>query len=116
MVAYRDSIGEISRVEELMTIHKKGDTVSLNFPEFLIDKILKTKMREDIDFLTKNSDIEETLYFLVKDLEDFLRQYTIPEVSNVYELTKTKWNSKEVLEQWNNHIMKLQRWYNRKHK
>jgi hypothetical protein len=116
ILAYMDSIGEISGTEELMTIHKKGGTVSLNFPQFLMNQNLKNQMRKNIDFLAENSDIDEILYFLVKDLEDFLRQYTIPEVSNVYELAKTKWNNKDVLEQWNNHIIKLQRWYNIKHK
>jgi hypothetical protein len=115
-LVYRHAYDEKIIKEDWVTLHKKGDTVTFNFPQFLIDKKLKAQMMEGIDFLTKNNDADETLYFLVEDLADFLQQYTIPEVNNKNELTNTKWCDEKVLEQWNDHIIKLQRWYNRKYK
>jgi hypothetical protein len=115
-VVYRQAYNEKTIREDKVTLHEKGDTVTFNFPQFLIDKKLKAKMMEEIDFLTKNNDADETLYFLVEDLADFLQQYTIPEVNTTNELVNTKWCNEKVLDQWNNHIVMLQRWYNRKNK
>jgi hypothetical protein len=97
--------------EEVITRHNKGDTVTIKVPCFLLNKQMKNKLTDNLNLLTQNRYIDEQLYFILSDIDDFLMQYPFPKVSSTYELASTRWAESEIVDKWNAHVTKLHKWY-----
>lgn len=114
-IVYRD-INKKNISEEFKVLYNKGDTVNIDIPIFLLEKHMKDKLMENLNLLIQNKYTDEQLYFILSNLDDFLRRYPFPEVNTTTELSKTRWSEQEILDEWKAHITKLQNWYELKNK